>query len=61
MFGTMEEFNNYYAIPIQRENDQEAIEELKEKGISIYLKKNKKKRFWKDLPDKIRENYGILR
>ena len=35
MFGTMEEFNNYYAIPIQRENDQEAIEELKKRYIHL--------------------------
>ena len=27
MFGTAEEFNNYYAVPIQKENDQEAIED----------------------------------
>ena len=31
MFGTAEEFNTYYAVPIQKENDPEAIEELKKK------------------------------
>lgn len=52
MFGTMEEFNNYYAIPIQKENDQEAIEELKKKVYPFILRRIKKE-VLKDLPDKI--------
>ena len=31
MFGGIEDFNNYYANPIQKDNDLEIIEELKKK------------------------------
>ncbi len=58
MFGTMEEFNNYYAIPIQRENDQEAIEELKKKVYPFILRRIKKE-VLKDLPDKIEKTMYI--
>lgn len=58
MFGTMEEFNNYYAIPIQKENDQEAIEELKKKVYPFILRRIKKE-VLKDLPDKIEKTMYI--
>lgn len=58
MFGTMEEFNNYYAIPIQKENDQEAIDELKKKVYPFILRRIKKE-VLKDLPDKIEKTMYI--
>lgn len=58
MFGTMEEFNNFYAIPIQKENDQEAIEELKKKVYPFILRRIKKE-VLKDLPDKIEKTMYI--
>lgn len=58
MFGTMEEFNNFYAIPIQKENDQEAIEELKRKVYPFILRRIKKE-VLKDLPDKIEKTMYI--
>ena len=58
MFGTMEEFNNYYAIPIQKENDQEAITELKKKVYPFILRRIKKE-VLKDLPDKIEKTMYI--
>lgn len=58
MFGTMEEFNNYYAIPIQKENDKDAIEELKKKVYPFILRRIKKE-VLKDLPDKIEKTMYI--
>lgn len=58
MFGTMEEFNNYYAIPIQKENDQEAIDELKKKVYPFILRRIKKE-VLKDLPNKIEKTMYI--
>lgn len=58
MFGTAEEFNNYYAVPIQKENDQEAIEELKKK-IYPFILRRVKKEVLKDLPDKIEKTMFI--
>ncbi len=58
MFGTLEEFNNYYAIPIQRDNDREAIEELKKKVYPFILRRIKKE-VLKDLPDKIEKTMYI--
>ena len=52
MFGSADEFNRYYAIPIQKENDEEAIEELKKK-IYPFILRRVKKDVLKDLPDKI--------
>ena len=37
MFGSAEEFNRYYAIPIQKDNDKEAAEELKKKIYPFIL------------------------
>lgn len=58
MFGTLEEFNSYYAIPIQRENDKDAIEELKKKVYPFILRRIKKE-VLKDLPDKIEKTMYI--
>lgn len=52
MFGSADEFNRYYAGPIQKENDEDAIEELKKK-IYPFILRRVKKDVLKDLPDKI--------
>lgn len=52
MFGTSEEFNRYYAAPIHKENDKDAIEELKKK-IYPFILRRVKKDVLKDLPEKI--------
>lgn len=52
MFGGIDEFNNFYANPIQRDNDIEVIEELKKKIYPFILRRTKKE-VLKDLPDKI--------
>ncbi len=52
MFGGIDEFNTFYANPIQRDNDQEVIEELKKKIYPFILRRTKKE-VLKDLPDKI--------
>ena len=58
MFGTAEEFNTYYAVPIQKENDPEAIEELKKKIYPFILRRIKKD-VLKDLPDKIEKTLYV--
>ena len=52
MFGTVEEFNRFYGIPIHRDNDKDAIEELRKKIYPFILRRIKKE-VLKDLPDKI--------
>lgn len=58
MFGTLDEFNYHYANPIQKENDKEAIEELKKK-IYPFILRRVKKEVLKDLPDKIEKTLFI--
>lgn len=58
MFGTLDEFNTFYAVPIQRENDQEAIEELRKKVYPFILRRIKKD-VLKDLPEKIEKTMYI--
>lgn len=58
MFGTIEEFNTFYATPIQRDNDREAVEELKKKIYPFILRRIKKD-VLKDLPDKIEKTMFI--
>ena len=58
MFGTLDEFNTFYAIPIQRENDTDAIEELRKKVYPFILRRIKKE-VLKDLPDKIEKTMYI--
>lgn len=52
MFGTVQEFNESYIIPIQKYDDKDAIEELKRKIYPFILRRIKKE-VLKDLPDKI--------
>lgn len=58
MFGSMESFNIQYAIPIQKENDRDAIEELKKKIYPFILRRIKKD-VLKDLPEKIEKTLFI--
>jgi SNF2 family DNA or RNA helicase len=58
MFGGIEDFNNYYANPIQKDNDLEIIEELKRK-IYPFILRRIKKQVLKDLPDKIEKTLYV--
>ena len=58
MFGTLDEFNHHYANPIQKDNDKEAIEELKKK-IYPFILRRVKKEVLKDLPEKIEKTLFI--
>lgn len=52
MFGSLEEFNSTYAIPIQKENNADAIQDLRKK-IYPFILRRVKKEVLKDLPEKI--------
>lgn len=52
MFGTIQDFNDEYILPIQKYGDQEAIKELKKK-IYPFILRRVKKEVLKDLPEKI--------
>lgn len=58
MFGTLDDFNHHYANPIQKDNDREAIDELKKK-IYPFILRRVKKEVLKDLPDKIEKTLFI--
>jgi SNF2 family DNA or RNA helicase len=58
MFGSYEDFNAFYAEPIQKYNDKEAIQELKKK-IYPFILRRVKKEVLKDLPDKIEKTMYI--
>ncbi|MGF6907004.1 SNF2-related protein [Fusobacterium sp. PH5-44] len=58
MFGKVEDFNIHYAIPIQKDNDRETIEELRKK-IYPFILRRVKKEVLKDLPDKIEKTMFI--
>ncbi|MEI6857472.1 DEAD/DEAH box helicase [Psychrilyobacter sp.] len=58
MFGGIEDFNNYYANPIQKDNNLEVIEELKKK-IYPFILRRIKKQVLKDLPDKIEKTLYV--
>lgn len=52
MFGTVQDFNEDYILPIQKYGDEEAIKELKRK-IYPFILRRVKKEVLKDLPEKI--------
>ncbi|MDR3259767.1 MAG: DEAD/DEAH box helicase [Fusobacteriaceae bacterium] len=58
MFGSYTEFNTFYAEPIQKFNDKDAINELKKK-IYPFILRRVKKEVLKDLPDKIEKTMFI--
>lgn len=58
MFGTADEFNRYYAGPIHKENDKNAIDELRKK-IYPFILRRVKRDVLKDLPDKIEKTLYV--
>lgn len=54
MFGTIEEFNRNYVGPIQKNNDKEALLELKKK-IYPFILRRLKRDVLKELPEKIEQ------
>lgn len=58
MFGSLDDFNRYYAGPIQRDNDKAALQELRKK-IYPFILRRVKKDVLKDLPDKIEQTLFI--
>ncbi|MFN8576644.1 MAG: DEAD/DEAH box helicase [Candidatus Sericytochromatia bacterium] len=58
MFGSLEEFNKYYAFPIQKENNKEVSIELRKKVYPFILRRLKKE-VLKELPDKIEQTLYV--
>lgn len=58
MFGSLDNFNRYYILPIQKDNDKVAMEELK-KRIYPFILRRVKKEVLKDLPEKIEKTLFI--
>lgn len=58
MFGSLEEFNSQYALPIQREGDKDALQELKKK-IYPFILRRLKQEVLKELPEKIEQTLFI--
>ncbi len=58
MFGSPDEFNANYAAPIQKNNDKDALHELKKK-IYPFILRRLKKDVLKDLPDKIEQTLFV--
>jgi len=58
MFGSSEDFNSDYCLPIQRDNDKDALHELKKK-IYPFILRRLKKDVLKDLPDKIEQTLFV--
>lgn len=58
MFGSLDNFNRYYILPIQKDNDKNAMEELK-KRIYPFILRRVKKEVLKDLPEKIEKTLFI--
>lgn len=58
MFGSLDNFNKYYILPIQKDNDKVAMEELK-KRIYPFILRRVKKEVLKDLPEKIEKTLFI--
>jgi len=54
MFGSAEEFNNFYVNPIQKDNDREVILELRKKIYPFILRRTKKQ-VLKELPEKVEQ------
>ncbi|MFP4350479.1 MAG: DEAD/DEAH box helicase [Desulfococcaceae bacterium] len=58
MFGSVEDFTKFYAVPIQKEDDKEALRELKKK-IYPFILRRLKRDVLKDLPDKIEQTLYV--
>ena len=58
MFGSSEDFNAQYALPIQRDGDKESLHELKKK-IYPFILRRLKQDVLQDLPDKIEQTLFV--
>ncbi|MEM6965683.1 MAG: DEAD/DEAH box helicase, partial [Bacteroidota bacterium] len=58
MFGTVGQFNQNYLYPIQKNNDKEAIRQLRQK-IYPFILRRLKRDVLKDLPDKIEQTLFV--
>ncbi|MFH0926328.1 MAG: DEAD/DEAH box helicase, partial [bacterium] len=58
MFGSINDFNRFYAGPIQQQNDKEVVHELKKK-IYPFILRRLKKDVLKDLPEKIEQTLFV--
>lgn len=58
MFGSIDDFNKYYTSPIQRDNDKDAMHELKKK-IYPFILRRVKKDVLQDLPDKVEQTLFV--
>ncbi len=58
MFGSFQDFNSYYTVPIQKYGDSEASHELKRK-IYPFILRRLKKDVLKDLPDKVEQTIYV--
>ncbi|MBF0389445.1 MAG: DEAD/DEAH box helicase [Desulfamplus sp.] len=58
MLGSVDEFNKNYAIPIQKNDDKEALNELKKK-IYPFILRRLKQDVLKELPDKIEQTIFV--
>lgn len=58
MFGTADEFNSRYTMPIQRDDDKEAMLSLRRKIFPFMLRRLKKD-VLKDLPDRIEQTLYV--
>lgn len=58
MFGTLEEFNTDFAIPIQKDNDKDSIHLLRKK-IYPFILRRLKKDVLEELPEKIEETVFV--
>lgn len=58
MFGSVEDFTRHYAVPIQKEDDKEALRELKKK-IYPFILRRLKRDVLQDLPEKIEQTLYV--
>ncbi|MDI6781750.1 MAG: SNF2-related protein [bacterium] len=58
MFGSIDDFNQFYTSPIQRDGDKDAMHELKKK-IYPFILRRVKKDVLQDLPDKVEQTLFV--
>ena len=58
MFGSSEDFHGQYAVPIQKDGNKDALQELRKKIYPFVLRRVKKD-VLKDLPDKIEQTLFV--
>lgn len=58
MFGTLDDFNSRYAVPIQRDGDKDTLYSLRKKIFPFMLRRLKKD-VLKDLPDRIEQTLYV--